>query len=142
MKFLNGENFEVSMDLERGLFVIFISSGNCGPCRSMGPVLERFEKMNSKLPLYKVNAEESPELLAHFGVRGVPHLLFCKRREVLYEFSGMTPLKDLQYVVDNIDGAHFLTYGEFKGVEKKTDWPFILSIGTILAVFTALFILT
>ena len=142
MKNLNSENFEVCMDLERSLFVLYFTSESCGPCRSMKPVLEHFEKANPKMSIYKVSAEESPELSAHFGVRGVPHLLFCKQREVLYEFSGLTPLNDLQYVVDNIDDPHFETYGEFKKAEKKADWPFILSIGAILAVFTALFLFT
>ncbi len=142
MKNLNTENFEVCMALEKGLFLLSFSSATCGPCRSMEPVFLELEKANPKISLYKISVEESPELAAHFGVRGVPHISFCEGREVLYEFTGLTPLNDLQYVVDHIDDTHFRLYGDFKKLEKKTDWTFILSIGLIVAVFAGLFIFT
>ena len=42
----------------------------CGPCRTLGPLLEKIEhEYAGRFKLVKVNADESPELSQHFGIR-------------------------------------------------------------------------
>ena len=101
----------------------------------MVPVFETFDENNPKLNIYEVNTMESPELAAHFGVRGVPFTVFCENRHVLYEFTGLTPLRDLQYVVDNINDSHFRETGQFMSNEPKKTWWFELTIGAIVMIF-------
>jgi thioredoxin 1 len=140
MQKLNLDNFEQVADREKGLFMIRFFSDTCGPCKSMEPVLEAFEKKNSKLPLYEVNSMESPDLVDHFGVRGVPTMIFCEKRHVLYQFTGLTSLVDLQYVVDHINDPYFRKNGEFKKADKKTDWTFYGVIAGICILFLVLFL--
>jgi thioredoxin 1 len=107
----------------------------------MKPVFEALESKNPKLNVYEVDTMESPEIATHFGVRGVPYTAFCENREVLYEFTGVTPLGNLQYVVDNINDPHFRETGEFKKAEIKKSWWFEISIAIILAVLIGALIL-
>lgn len=133
MKELNSENFQAEVDsLKDQVFVIVFSSPTCGPCNSMKPVLEALDANNTDLEVLKVDTSVSPELAAHFGVRGVPTIHFCENRDILYSFTGATPLRDLQYVVNNIDDEYFREHGEFKKTEKKMDYLFIGSIGFIV----------
>ncbi len=132
MNKLNVENFDVVKNKEKGLFVIRFSSPTCGPCHTMTPVMEKLDENNPDLPVYEVDTMESPELAAHFGVRGVPYIVFCENREVLYSFTGVTPLGSLQFVIDNINDPYFRTHGHFKEPEKKKTWWFEITLALVL----------
>ena len=49
----------------------------CGPCKTVGPVLEELKKeYGDKLEIYKINTEEEKELSSIFGIQSIPSLLF------------------------------------------------------------------
>jgi thioredoxin 2 len=48
----------------------------CGPCRMMGPTLEKFAKKKAgKVLVAKLNTDESPATPNRFGIRGIPTLI-------------------------------------------------------------------
>ena len=48
----------------------------CGPCRALGPILERVEQSyGGRFKLVKVNSDESPELSQQYMVRSIPYVL-------------------------------------------------------------------
>jgi thioredoxin 2 len=54
----------------------------CGPCRMMGPTLERFAKNKAgAVVVAKLNTDESPAIQGRFGVRGIPTLIVFKNGE-------------------------------------------------------------
>ncbi|MCP4915029.1 MAG: thioredoxin family protein [Oligoflexia bacterium] len=136
MKRINSENFESIVNQENGLFVIKFFSPTCGPCHTMTPVFEALDQNNPQINVYEIDTSESPELAAHFGVRGVPYVAYCEQREVLYHFTGVTALGTLQYVIDNINDPYFRENGEFKKPEVKKSWAFELSIAALILFFT------
>ena len=135
MEKITAENFEQIVAGEKGLFIIKFSSPTCGPCRSMVPVFEHLAQNNPELNIYEIDTSESPELAAHFGVRGVPYIAYCENREVIYDFTGLTPLRDLQYVIDNIDDPHFREHGEFNVPKPKQSPWFAIAIVSVLLLF-------
>lgn len=140
MERINVDNFEDVASREKGLFIIKFFSPTCGPCAAMTPVFEALDKNNPNVNVYEIDTMESPELAAHFGVRGVPYVTYCESREVLYSFTGTTPLADLQYVVDNINDAYFRTHGKFKTEEQGSSNHFMLLVVLIVLGFIALFV--
>jgi len=132
LKRLTIENFENIAEAEKKLFVIKFFSETCAPCKAMVPVFEALKEKNPDLNIYEVDTMESPELAAQFGVRGVPFIAYCENREVLYEFTGATPLGSLQYVIDNIDEPHFRETGEFKKPEQKKNYTFQISLAIVI----------
>jgi len=64
----------------------------CGPCRVLGPVLERLaEKSNGEWLLVKVNSDEHPELSAKYGIRSIPNVKLFHKGKVVNEFVGALP---------------------------------------------------
>lgn len=143
MQRMHVENFEDIVSAEKGIFVIKFFSPTCGPCHTMTPVFKALDKNNPELNVYEVDTSASPELAAHFGVRGVPFVTFCENREVLYEFVGVRPLADLQYVVDNINDPYFREHGQFKPAqEQQKSWWFEITIGVSIVVILLAFMLS
>jgi thioredoxin 1 len=48
----------------------------CAPCRTIGPVVERLgEEYAGRVDLWKINADEEPDLLSSLHIYGIPTLI-------------------------------------------------------------------
>ncbi|MGC8517699.1 MAG: tetratricopeptide repeat protein [Steroidobacteraceae bacterium] len=64
----------------------------CGPCRTLGPVLERLEASYAgRFKLVKVNSDENPELSEKFMVRSIPYVLAFVDGNPVDGFIGALP---------------------------------------------------
>jgi thioredoxin 1 len=73
----------------------------CGPCKMVGPILDKIAKEQSgKLVVAKVNTDEDAEWAIHFGVQGIPTMLFVANGQVVHEQVGALPEKILRNLVD------------------------------------------
>ncbi|PIK15414.1 thioredoxin family protein [Halobacteriovorax sp. JY17] len=139
MKKVDSENFDTIVNTTRGPYLLKFGSTTCGPCQMMIPVLEKLAAENPDFPIYDIDTHESPELAEHFNIRSVPTMFFCEDRQVIMDLNGLTPYKDLQYIIDNINDPHLREYGEFKVDKKKDNFIPFLILGII--VFVLLLIL-
>ena len=64
----------------------------CGPCKILGPVLERLaEKHKGEWKLAKLNTDNYQEIAAEYGIRSIPNVKLFIDGEVANEFVGALP---------------------------------------------------
>ena len=86
------ENFKELSGKENELVVAVFWAEWCGPCKTIGPVIDELSKeFEGKATIGKVNIEEQGDLAIQFGVRNIPTILFIKNGEVVDKQVGVVP---------------------------------------------------
>jgi thioredoxin len=77
----------------------------CGPCRTLGPVLEReAEARGAELALVKVDVDANQELAARYQIQGIPAVKAFRDGEVVREFVGALAPASVAAFLDELTG--------------------------------------
>src|ERR671918_359626 len=69
----------------------------CGPCRSLGPALERLvREQQGEVLLAKVNVDQAPSLAGYFGIESIPAVKAVREGQIVLEFTGLLPEANLR----------------------------------------------
>jgi putative thioredoxin len=69
----------------------------CGPCRTLGPILEaEVEARDGAILLAKVNTDENPGISQQMGIRGIPAVKAFVDGTLVDEFTGAVPKPAVQ----------------------------------------------
>lgn len=61
----------------------------CGPCKTLGPILDQLSNDYKNAVIAKVNVDDNQNLAAKFGIRSIPTLLVFKDGELVETLGGV-----------------------------------------------------
>src|SRR6187399_1132664 len=101
------QNFEADLITESNTQPVLLDiwAPWCGPCKALGPVLEKLETAYAgRFKLAKLNADEQPEISAQlsqmFGVRSIPFCVMFKDGQPVDGFVGALPEGEVRKFLD------------------------------------------
>jgi putative thioredoxin len=77
----------------------------CGPCRALGPVLERaVAEREGQVALAKVDVDANPQLAQHYAIRSIPAVKAFRNGQVVAEFVGAQSPQGVERFLDELSG--------------------------------------
>jgi len=95
---------ELKQKIESGeKFIVDMYADWCGPCRILGPIIERFSQNlkneGSDVNVYKFNIESDKEMAVSLGVRSIPTIKAFAGGEVMDTKMGVLQESQLRDMV-------------------------------------------
>jgi putative thioredoxin len=75
----------------------------CGPCRQLGPILERLvNERKGEVILAKVNVDEAQRLAYEFGINAIPVVMAFRDGKPALSFQGLLPESQIRAFLDKL----------------------------------------
>ncbi len=75
----------------------------CGPCRMLGPVIEKIAAANSgRIIVGKMNVDENSATPGKFGIQGIPTMIFFKGGAAVKQLVGYQAQDKIQKEIDEL----------------------------------------
>jgi thioredoxin 1 len=98
---LNDGNFDTEVIKSEQPVLVDFSATWCGPCKVLTPIVEKLaDEYAGQFKVGKIDIDESPNVTAKFGIRGVPTVIVFKKGEKAGQHVGVTNKETLLKLVN------------------------------------------
>jgi thioredoxin 1 len=96
---INQDSFE-AMKRDHPKLVVDCWAPWCGPCRTMGPMIDKLAKEYAgKVDFGKINVDENQKVVQANKIMAIPTLLFIKDGQIVDQIVGMVPKEEIEDVI-------------------------------------------
>ncbi|MDR0844904.1 MAG: thioredoxin [Tannerella sp.] len=96
------ENFNELLSEGKPIVIDFWAEW-CGPCRMVGPIIDELaSEYEGRVIVGKLNVDESSDVVAQFGIRNIPTVLFIKDGKVVDKQVGNTHKRAYVEKIENL----------------------------------------
>ena len=94
-----------SSEVSRGKTVVDFWAAWCGPCRTVGPVIDALAAERSDVRFGKLNVDENPRTASAFGVQSIPLLVFFRDGKEAGRLVGAVPKGQIEAAISRYLGS-------------------------------------
>ncbi|ORM38620.1 thiol reductase thioredoxin [Francisella endosymbiont of Ornithodoros moubata] len=82
-------NFEKLINNTNKAVLVDFYADWCGPCKTLGPILDQLSKDYQNAMIVKVNVDDNQNLAAKFAIRSIPTLIIFKNGKQVETLMGV-----------------------------------------------------
>ena len=94
------ENFKEEVLQSKEPVLLDFWASWCGPCRTLGPIIEEIGAEAQGFKVGKVNVDDEPKLAEEFSIMSIPTLLVIKNGEITAQTAGVKPKAQILALLD------------------------------------------
>jgi len=96
------EEFQQIIESEKNVILVDFWANWCGPCRTLGPILQDISDEVEDVTILKVNVDEGENamLSAQFGIKGIPTVIVFRGGEQVDKFVGLRKKDEIISVIE------------------------------------------
>jgi thioredoxin 1 len=72
----------------------------CGPCKMVGPIIEKISKDVTDVKIGKLNVDDNPNAAQEYGITSIPAMLMFKGGKVVATAMGFSPEPKLREFIN------------------------------------------
>jgi len=99
---VNKEEFDKTLESEKGVILVDFWAQWCGPCKVLGPTLKQVSEELEDITILKVDVDENPELSTEYGIRSIPAVYAIKDGKQIDKFVGSKSKEDIISFIENL----------------------------------------
>ena len=93
----NRDAFANLLKHNTGLIILKLGATWCGPCKTMGPILENVKKkIGDKGTIIKIDVDKNQKLASELNISGVPTLIIYKNGKQIWRQSGVVDANTIE----------------------------------------------